>query len=774
MTKQSQRADVNNFIGGLHTEASVLNFPANASADEVNFELNRDGSRNRRFGMDYEAGYNYAPTGYLATDISTLAFNTFRWTSAAGNPDVNVVVFQVGNKLWFYNLDVSSVTGPPPLANITVDQFPTTVRYSFASVEGMLVFVSGAENIALVEYVNGAFNLSYERLLIRDLWGIEEVESPQADVDPAFRPLLNNTHAYNLMNQSWGIPRKGQDGNLWNPITYFYAALPDGSPQPNPNPNFITPSNAESVFTGLQMQPVSLGQQPFERMFRNLYDDSLGAKVQTAKGYFVIDALRRGTGRQDALIENGNKYPQMVSALAFKADFSPFGASCVSEFAGRIFYSGFGGEVIDGDARSPTLANYVFFSQAVKNKLDINRCYQEGDPTSRESSDVVDTDGGFVRVSGAQNILAMTPLGISMVVIAENGVWALTGGTTDSGFSATNYKVNKLSSFGAMSASSVVTEGDVCYFWANDGIYRIGKDQFGDLQVTNTTLTTIQKLYQKIPNDAKAAAFGAYDEVNKKIRWVYKTGTLLTNSQQTMELIFDSTINAYTQNSIANSKNNLTCLAGIFQTQLFIVNQEANTIFVDSDVVLVDSDTVLMSNSKSIASTQFLRYLVMVNLSGQLNIVAGWYNNEQWMDWVTLDGGTDAKAFCLTGASTAGDSAVDKQVPYLVMHFNRTEDGVDGNLVPTHGSSCLMRTQWNFASAVESNKWSPLAQAYRYRKVRYSESLSDTYNTGFDVITTKNKIRGKGRAFALYFETEAGKDCQILGWNITVNGNSTT
>ena len=36
------------FIQGLVTEASPLTFPENASIDEDNFVLNRDGSRSRR------------------------------------------------------------------------------------------------------------------------------------------------------------------------------------------------------------------------------------------------------------------------------------------------------------------------------------------------------------------------------------------------------------------------------------------------------------------------------------------------------------------------------------------------------------------------------------------------------------------------------------------------------------------------------------------------------------------------------------------------------
>jgi hypothetical protein len=183
-------------------------------------------------------------------------------------------------------------------------------------------------------------------------------------------------------------------------------------------------------------------------------------------------------------------------------------------------------------------------------------------------------------------------------------------------------------------------------------------------------------------------------------------------------------------------------------------------------------DDVVTEELSTISSVQYLRYLAVSYVGGSYKLSIASYHQTEFLDWKSIDGvGTDAKAYCLTGSSTGGDSSIDKQTPYLTMNFVRTENGVDSNLTPLHQSSCLMRSQWNFANAIQSNKWSPLVQAYRYRKVRFSEGLDDVYDTGFSVIQTKNKLRGRGKAFALYFETESGKDCQILGWNVSVNLN---
>jgi hypothetical protein len=761
MPKQSQRGEVNNFVGGLITEASPLNFPPNSSADEVNFELFRNGSRKRRLGMDYEPGYQLIPTGLDFTQLGKVGYTAYKWTAAGGNPNANFAVLQISNNLLFFNVDQSAVTGTGLAGQITVSDFPTDVNFSLTDIEGILVVASGTESFAVINYTSpNVFSLSYERILIRDLWGIEETTNPNYETDPTYRGNDTLQHRYNLQNQSWGIPRKGSNAILQSPYEYFNGDLGK------------FPSNSEQVWAGLEFQSVASSQQPFERMYTNLYDEVLGSKFSSAKGYFIIDALKRGEGRATALAQNTAKYPIMSLSLNFPTDYTPYGPTCVAQFAGRVFFSGFRGEVIGGDKRSPNYANYVFFSQLIKNNQDINKCYQDGDPTSRDASDLVDTDGGFLKVAGAQNIIGMYSMGINLVIIAENGVWALTGGTQSSGFTATSYKLDRLSSFGGTSAHSIVLEGDVCYYWANDGIYKIAKNQFGDLGVVSMTLNTIQTFYQSIPNLSKQTAFGGYDIINKKIRWVYKQGDFFSDSSSTKELIFDSALGVFTCNTIMNAPNNVAEVSGMFQSQTYITSDTNSDVFSGGNAVLCGTDTVTSESSSRVDAQQYLRYFVMVNVGGLLYVTISYYYNTSFRDWHTVDGvGVDAKAYCLTGASTGGDSSIDKQTPYLFLTFIRTEDGVDSNAVPINQSSCLMRSQWNYANQIESNKWSPLVQSYRYRKARIVENLSDAFDTGFYAITSKSKLRGRGKAIALYFETEPYKDCQILGWNISVNIN---
>lgn len=767
MVKPSKRVEVNNFVKGLITEASPLNFPANASLEEENFNLNRDGTRDRRLGLDLEEDWDRVNTEVYNLNVDTTGKNTFKWYGVEGDLTKDFLVVQTSNILFMFDLANESLSGDGYIGKTTISSFPTDVDYSFASIEGKLVVASGAETIVVMSYdpdnVSTYFPFEYRRLKTRDVWGVEVVDT-QYETDPSYRgdgTVVNMSHVYNLRNQSWGLPRKDKLGVLSDAIPLFQDEIGK------------FPSNSETVWTGLQFQPVASGSDPFERIFPNLYQDSIGVSVGAAKGYFIIDALRRGQSRTSEYANNASKYPTLFyPGFTAPSDYSTSGASIVTEFAGRVFYSGFGGEVTEGDARSPNLSNFVFYSQLVKSLPDITKCYQEGDPTSRETNDLVDTDGGFIRISEAKKILSQQTLGSELIIIADNGVWAISGGS-DYGFSATNIKVTKVSDFGAISAKSVVRENKRLFFWSEDGIYAITKNNLGDWAVENITQQTIQTFYEEIPFTSKQGTSGVYDPFNKKVRWIYKDGLFYSSSSITKEIVLDLNLSAFSINRIYNLPQNNLEVIGVFPGPSFSSGQSVESVYVGTDPVVADTDEVVISDVIRSSGIQSVRYLVCIKEAFATYLTFAYYKNLEFKDWQEYDGvGVDAMAFMLTGAITAGDSAVDKQVPYLTMHFKRTEEGVDTDLQPLKQSGCLMRSQWNWANSAISKKWGATVQVYRYRKPLFVEDDDDDYDNGFSIVTTRNKIRGRGKAFSFYMQTEPEKDCRIVGWNISINGNA--
>lgn len=755
MTKQGTRVEVNTFVRGLITEASPLDFPANASLDEVNFELLRNGTRRRRLGMDLEQGAEFVDATPLNGMYRERVVNTYVWQDADGEGNDYLVV-QAGNQLNLHALVGDKALSHPQSLRVSLTlTFGHETIFSYATANGKLVVAGGGTHVAVVkrrkndntavyageipEYespfnISAYWSIDYKPIRVRDVWGIEEEGA--IEKDPTISPTtLTGIHRYNLYNQGWGIPRRNIFGDMVDPIQQYYAHLTK------------YPSNTESVYNGLQYQPVANNQEPFERMYPHIYLDKLGLDTEAAKGYFIINLHNRGESRRDAVTANGLKYPQIPIGVTYPQDAITTGPSVVGEFAGRVFYSGIEGKASGGDARSPSLSDYVFFSKLIQKDEDITACYQAGDPTSRENSEVVDTDGGYFILSGAKRIMAMAAIGKGFVILAENGVWMVTGGA-DYGFSATNYQITKITSFGCVSPFSVIEVNDALMYWGENSVYVIGPNQMGDMTAEDFTAETINTYYDNIPLEAKRSVRGLYDPVEKKIRWVYRPAGLFEFDYDTqersyaVELVYDTLLKSFYQHKVVNY--------GQWRPTELICPFYAPSVGLRYLTLCLPNDT----------------YRCVYTFSH--------YRDLDFRDWKTIDTvGIDAKAYMLTGALTAGDSGIAKQSPYLQAHFVRTETGVDAEGVPLNQSSCLMRCQWDWSNDPKSKKFTPLAEIYRYRLPMFS-NVGDPYDNGFETIVSKSKLRGKGKALSLYFETSPYKDCQLLGWNLTINGNAIT
>lgn len=86
-------------------------------------------------------------------------------------------------------------------------------------------------------------------------------------------------------------------------------------------------------------------------------------------------------------------------------------------------------------------------------------------------------------------------------------------------------------------------------------------------------------------------------------------------------------------------------------------------------------------------------------------------------------------------------------------------------------SSCLVQFQWAWSNSVQSHRWTTPMQYYRLRNPYYPGF--GTVANSFDVVETRNKVRGTGKVLSILFTTEPGKHCTIYGWsmNIGVDGN---
>lgn len=762
MVKPVRKAEVLGFSKGLNTEANPLSGVVDTSADELNFEIHQDGTRSRRLGLDAEIGSDYVNSDQTWTTLVGNGRTSFLWEGVGGDPNKSYVVVQLGTFIYFFEPGAGSFGETKYLYNLVLDVNGQS-QMSMASVEGYLVIASGSPDIIIVD---STFTPTVLRIKIRDQFGVQETEQPLYEIDTQYRGNLTRQHYYNLYNQGWAIPRYAwQFGSP--PLT---DAVNLGSDFDVANKS---PSNSDTVWSGLEYRPIGKDSEgnytSVEAFSYQQFSAITGANTEAGKGFFLIDAFQRGSSRSEAWLLHRNKYPQTGGILG--GDFTPpsdttlGGPTAVAAHAGRIFYSGCQGEVSDGDTRSPNYSSFVFFTQLVKAKSDFGKCYQEGDPSSRDSNVLVDTDGGFFSVSGAVNIHKMFSLGSRLFMIANNGVWSITGGS-DYGFSATNYKVDKLSNFGGIPGQSLVLAGDSAFFWGYDGIYNISKNQYGDYVVQNISKPVINTFYKNITKEAKITSQGLYDKPRNQVRWVYIEGDPFTLEAKSRELVLDLNFNGYYPYEISSANNQAYLFTGV-QTGDFATVYSQEEVVVGAEQVFVGTEIVIAGTATNTALSSTVSYLTAVLLNGNIHFRFSTYQNTSFEDWAFIGTPTDAPAYIRTNALTGGDFSVNKQAPYLVMAFAETEKLIVAGEVAQE-SSCIGQTLWNFTHNARSGKWSREMQMYRKRKFYMGEVDIDN---GFSINLTKTKLRGIGRSLAFHFRTEPKKDCHIYGWSISMTGN---
>lgn len=765
MVKPIQRSEIHGFSKGLVTEINPLNSQLDTTVAEQNYELHKDGTRSRRLGLDKELGGELIPTGKLWNRLSLYGVSSYLWEGADGLPTNRFVVLQIANTLYFFEAGVGDLSQTKKVGEIVL---PTSegVKISYGAVEGYLGVTTGTSEIYLVSYdtPNKSFSFEAIRIRIRDLFGIEEIINDKYEVDKFYRGPLNWQHYYNLYNQGWAIPRKDwQYGDPPLLDAVFLGANKDSANN--------SPSNSDIVWSGLANKPVQESSlEHFEAFHYRQFDAARGADTAVSKGFFLIDAFSRGSGRLEAWLQHRNNYPQtggLTTSIAPLTDATTGGPTSVASHAGRLFYSGCIGNVVGGDERSPNYNNYVFFTQLIKNKKDFSKCYQEGDPTSRDSNDLVDTDGGFFVVSGAINIHTMYSMGDKLFLIAENGVWSVSGGS-GYGFAATNYIVTKLSTFGGIPNRSFAEFGGVGFFWGWDGIYTIQKNQYGDYEVNNISKEVIGTFYREINDDSKQTCQGFIDKARQQVRWIYTEGIPFSETAVTKELILDLKFQAFIPFTITpHPDNDAYMLAGI-QLGSFATRATEGPIYALNEPVYVQSNEVLATLTFNVSLDSNVKYLCIRSIGGLLNIEVAEYSNIFFEDWQWTGKPVDAPAFMETNAFTAGDFAVKKQVPYLTMAFAETEKLIVNDSI-TQESSCLGRFKWDFTHLYRSGKWSRSQQLYRKTRFFFGDEDIDT---GHSLLITKTKIRGSGRSFSFRVDTEPLKDCHIYGWNLSLTGNN--
>lgn len=713
MPRQQVKKTYFNFVGGLNTEAGYLTFPANMWKDGDNVIPQLDGSLHLRTAVNYEdaAVLSAQLDSTIAKD--TLAYGCHEWNSVKGDGSLNYIVVQRGRFLHFYK-NVGGVT-----ATSSTEKAATFITDLNAYKAPLYAGTIGTDPIQCVS-ANGRLiitSIATDPILVEELDGATSFTVTRLTL--RFRDFEGHLEDENLGNNIDKEPTTLSNAHKYNLLNQGWRGVHIDS--------YFTsqakyPSNAQQWFIGKDstdaFNAVLLTKQEF-------------GKSRAAEGHFLLEAFDR-----DRTDVSG------VPGIAIEEEkFRP--AAC-EFFAGRAWYA--------GTPNSAKLSGWVLFSQVALSDEKYALCYQDADPTSEHTSDLTDSDGGVVPIHGVGTILRMVAADRFLLVFADNGVWAISG-TIDAGFSATGYEVRQVSTVGAAGAQAIVRVEDHVFYWSKEGVWMIAPTKEGGLSIVSGSDKVVATFYRNIPALAKKHAVGVHHAEDKKVYWFYQA---VPN------------IDGVTKRFLKDKIVVLDVRLGAFYTHT-IENLAANTPKVIDAIITRGSGT-----------DSFLKVMTQVPSGADWSVT--WSEFEDgtnqaatFKDWYSKDSvGMGYVGFILTGYDLGVNQGGDRKLQdnYITVMMKRTETGLTTAGEPINGSSVKITARWHFTDDSIAHKWSTIQELYRHRRVFIPPSLPvSSLVDGYPVLIGKHKLRGRGNAFQLKFESTIDKDFKLIGWSIPVLSN---
>lgn len=691
---------VNTFIKGLITEAGELTFPENASIDELNCDLRRDGSRRRRLGAELED--SFVLSSFTMTDSSVVV--TDKWENVGGQSGLEFLVIQVGASLKFYSKGTLPYSGSEDAATVNLSTYEVVggvgaanARCQFTSINGTLIVASPAINTIYVQRDNttGALTVNQVTFYTRDFDWLGDKRTYTTSSATA-----SIQRQYDTFNGGWSLALKTTYGS-WPPLTHPWYSGKDSSG------NFSA-SEFNKIYSGTSL----LGNGRYILNFFN-------KDRSTASGIAGL--------------------PTEIETSRFKS---------VASYAGRIFYAGL---------ESAKNSGVILFSRTIETLSELGDCYQQNDPTSEEISDLLDTDGGVIRIPNAVNIKKLYSRGPDLFVFAENGVWKISG--VDNIFRATDYAISYISPIGIQNASSFIEAEGLPFWWSLTGIHTLSVDQsMGIEQEQNLSITTIQSFLDKVSSSAKAKVTGVYDRVNKKVYWAYPNNNETKETKYSNLIVLDITLQAFYPWKVSDGSD----IVGFAFYSGFGSEALALDVVQGLDDVYQGTDDIISTQLSDFTTGDPAIVLVARDLSTNKLTMAG-FTNSSFYDW----GSVDYSSYAIAGHEFFGDLMLDKTSPYIEVYMRSTETGWVGSEAVGYDlvrpSGILVSPYWDFSKTPSTAP----QQGYRLNRMPVVDS-SDLTSVDIPetVVHTRLKLRGKGKTVRFRFDSEAGKDFVLLGYGL--------
>lgn len=753
----------NNFVGGLKTEFTGLNFPENAATETYNCVFEKKGNVRRRLGFDYETNYTLT-----AIDRDDVALSTYKWDNAGGDGSVEVLVLQVGGTLHFFRSSTAVTTDPISDqklgSTITLSTYvptggsiDTAKECTFASGNGYLFVYHPSLEPIYCTYVSGTITATAITVQTRDFTGVVD------PVEDTFRPTsLTDAHKYNIYNQGWysgtgwtatstttrdstapqskafsigtvaGIS-PGQVVSIVGDIGTGAPLLMSGTVTSYADPTLtlsVTSTNAISIFncSNWTFTAVATGKVDTFKTDTTYYPSNADVwwRFKDANGAFDPSTTYQDVGQFSGPAPKGrfilsefNQNRTSVSAVDNITTVTTLVRPRIGAwFQGRVWYSGVDAAfAATGTASAYSWSESIYFSQIIEKVEQFGRCHQVNDPTSSDLFDLLPTDGGVIRIQGCGQIFKLFPVQNGLLVFAANGIWFITG-SQGIGFTANDYTVTKISGVQASNTTSFIDVQGWPIFWNDEGIYTVSpSQQGGGLTVNNLALDTILSFYQNIPLKSKQYARGDYDPINYIVQWCYRSSN---ESSTTTRYEFDR------------------ILCYNLRTQAFYPYSFSGT-------PKINDIKYIQSPGGSTAPEPVFKYLTSAsNGAGSYNFTFSEEKETDYEDWDVYGTAVDYDSYFITGYKLHGNAIAKHSPNYVHIYINNEVNG-----------QYKIRGIWDYAIHTDSNRFSSEETA---------EVTAST--TNFGKAFKRHRIRGHGKVLQFKVASVAGEPFDIHGWAV--------
>jgi hypothetical protein len=676
MAVNKAQSDIFMPLRGWITEGNEGNWPQDIALDIENMQVSIAGVTSRRFGIDVSVNDQLL---YLDGDHKKGAVSFGRWLSAFGQGQ-NAIVIQFGNNLYVFRemqpTIISLVTVFPLNAYavnaLVFDQLAAT-PCSFANIQDVLVVVNKYMEPFYLHWVIDPDDPDVPKMDIQQVGVAQRVFESMSKLPPGTRSsFLTHELEFDLRSAGWpflaqcATNQEGEHIVMQDPVDkYFFV-------------NDRYPALSEIFYTMQITQSENA--------------NALGSFSAWDNQYSVVDNGTGPSGKFLTMVWDLNTLEILrAAAAAYEGNSEP--ATWLFLIAlNTVFFGGDTSLLVEGpgirrttDIRPVAVASLnghiiyamqdynkrwvIGFSQTVQALNDIGKCYQQADPTAEEINDLVATDGGIIPIPNMGEPVELVELTNSVLIVAENGVWAISGGEDGSPFGATSYSINKISTYGTLNKQSIVAMNGSVYFWTNDAIVLLSPVDGGGFQVTRISDDTIRSWVLERTGIAGGVQ-GVGDSYNNRVIWTIPDDVSKTVTQcaASTVLILDLNLRGFFRHRVDATLGAYLVCPVVFPPRNVVA---ANGTVIDtavSTVVTDTGDTVVFGSEVTIEPTsKDYNYLCFGTYGGSPVVFFATYNNRSFKDWTQFTGaaGVEVPAYVEFPYRYAQTRAAGIQVPYV-------------------------------------------------------------------------------------------------------------